>query len=143
MLTEIYTRKFGKYRQVIAVRVEIYDDKPRYLKIIEELSRSLGSKESLARWDYLPGWGVCNVCYRPFACRNTRATPEFCSTDCRNKSRREHYPFNFRKRPSRKHAPHPVTCSACGETFQAKRIDARYCGATCRKRAQRRLMITA
>ena len=29
------------------------------------------------------------------------------------------------------------TCSVCGETFEARRRDAKYCGPTCRKRAER------
>ena len=29
------------------------------------------------------------------------------------------------------------TCSVCGETFEARRRDAKYCGPTCRKSAER------
>ena len=40
-------------------------------------------------------------------------------------------------RPVELHRAHTATCECCGEPFTAQRVDARFCGPTCRKRVSR------
>jgi hypothetical protein len=65
----------------------------------------------------------------------------FCTFECRHEYERERNREAVRahreRNPAPKKQPTERTCECCGETFTAKREDARYCGPTCRQRARR------
>ncbi len=73
---------------------------------------------------------ACEHCDRPVFHDQARDVPRHvvCSLQCRV------ILFN---RLSRRGAANPRVCEACGEEFQPKRFDARYCSPACRQKAYR------
>jgi hypothetical protein len=98
----------------------------RSLVVDPETGERLGTQRKLV-------FSYCPTCSRKVVIDETKRERErrrqhiFCSEVCYQKHR------NLMRR----HEPHELECQVCGESFTAKRSDARYCSARCRMRAHR------
>ena len=74
----------------------------------------------------------CRGCGRPMYWHRRYQLPRaYCGEGCRTLYRRR---VRQAEAAARRYEP---TCAECGEVFQARRNDARYCSARCRQRAKR------
>ena len=155
--------RYGELRSVRADMVEVHESpepygieklhpSPALLALIEDLnSKRKGEHlDHNYRFSFRPvtfpenGGRLCTCrqCRSPmYTWRTGRQTLwlNLCSNECEAAEARD-YQRRYRKtydRPSRAKEPDQRQCAECGETFTAKRTDARYCSATCRQRAKR------
>lgn len=72
---------------------------------------------------------ACDHCQLPmYRDRHAKGFRTFCSWSCR---------FAFYNGKRQRKVIEDKVCGHCGETFTAKRTDARYCSARCRQAARR------
>lgn len=74
---------------------------------------------------------VCDECGEEFTPHARRDDRRFCSRTCANRH------WAKTSRATRAAPVRELQCAQCGETFTAKRSDAKYCGPACRQRARR------